>query len=237
MRKVKIVCLLLIVIGILTGCTDKEAQKAILNVENLISEINMENLDTGSIEAARQAYDELDNTLKEKVSNYQLLEEAEKRRDEVEKIEQLMRDTHTTLYLNIVGCTALSDGIVRVWKNAIDVRNADFNNALSALFQGKGYSYIGKVVVSDDYASNFKVALDTAKEDHTILEENMRELASVDADETVYNALSNLYSEYVVLYNQVTAPSGSYVSYTADISDSISSINKAEAALDIVWPY
>ena len=236
MRRFKIMCLLLIVVGILTGCADKEAQQAVSNVEGLISKISMEGLDTDAIETAREAYDKLDEKLKEKISNYSTLEEAEAKM-ELERIEQLMCDVHTTLYLNIAGCTALSDGISRVWKSAIDVRNADFNNALSALFQGKGYSYIGKVIVSDDYASNFKVALDTVKEDHTILEENMRELASLDVDGTVYDALSDLYSEYAVLYNQVIAPSGSYVSYTADTNDFIRNINKAEAALGIIWPY
>lgn len=236
MRRIRIMCLLLFVIGILTGCTDKETQLAVSNVEGLISEISMESLDTDAIETAREAYDKLDEKLKEKISNYSVLEEAEAKMELV-RIEQLMRDAHTTLYLNIAGCTALSDGISRVWKNAIDVRNADFNNALSSLFQGKGYSYIGSMVVSDDYASRFKVALDTVKEDHAILEENMRELASLDVDGTVYNALSELYSEYVVLYNQVITPSGSYMSYTSDINDSIRNINKAEAALDIIWPY
>lgn len=236
MKRVKMICLLLIVVGILSGCADKEAQQAISNVEELISEISIEDLNADSIERAREAYDKLDEKLKEKISNYSALEEAESKMESV-RIEQLMCDAHTTLYLNIAGCTALSDGISRVWKSAIDVWNADFNNALSALFQGKGYSYIGKVVVSDDYASNFKVALDTVKEDHTILEEDMRELASLDVDGTVYDALSDLYSEYVVLYNQVIAPSGSYISYTADTNDSIRNINKAEAALDIIWPY
>lgn len=235
MKRLKIMCLILIAVGILTGCTDKEAQQAVSNVEELISEISKEDLNADSIERAREAYDKLDEKLKEKISNYSALEEAEVKMESA-RIEQLMCDAHTTLYLNIAGCTALSDGISRVWKSAIDVRNADFNNALSALFQGKGYSYIGKVVVSDDYASNFKVALDTVKEDHTILEKNMRELASLDADGTAYDALSDLYSEYTVLYNEVIAPSGSYVSYTADINDSIRNINKAEAALDIIWP-
>lgn len=236
MKRVKMICILLIVVGILSGCADKEAQQAVSNVEELISEISIEDLNADSIERAREAYDKLDEKLKEKISNYSALEEAESKMESV-RIEQLMCAAHTTLYLNIAGCTALSDGISRVWKSAIDVRNADFNNALSALFQGKGYSYIGKVVVSDDYASNFKVALDTVKEDHTILEEDMRELASLDVDGTVYDALSDLYSEYVVLYNQVIAPSGSYISYTADTNDSIRNINKAEAALDIIWPY
>lgn len=232
MKRVKIICLLLIAVGMLSGCANKEEQQAVSNVEEVIAEINLDDLNIDSIGVARKAYNELDDVLKEKVSNYQLLEDAE-----TKQIEQLMHDTHTMLYLNIAGCTALSDGISRVWKSAIDVRNADFNNALSALFQGKGYSYIGKEVVSDDYASNFMVALDTVKEDHTILEENMRELASLDVDGTVYDALSDLYSEYVVLYNQVIAPSGSYVSYTEDMNDSIRDINKAEAALDIIWPY
>ena len=235
MKRVKMICLLLIVVCILSGCADKEAQQAVSNVEELISEISIEDLNADSIERAREAYDKLDEKLKEKISNYSALEEAESKMESV-RIEQLMCAAHTTLYLNITGCTALSDGISRVWKSAIDVRNADFNNALSALFQGKGYSYIGKVIVSDDYASNFKVALDTVKEDHTILEEDMRELASLDVDGTVYDALSDLYSEYVVLYNQVIAPSGSYISYTADTNDSIRNINKAEAALDIIWP-
>ena len=236
MKRVKMICFLLIVVGILSGCAGKEAQQAISNVEGLINEISMEDLNTDSIQTAREAYNELDEELKKKVLNYSVLEEAEAKMESA-RIEQLMCDAHTTLYLNIAGCTALSDGIARVWKCTIDVQNADFNNALSALFGGKGYSYIGKVVVSDDYASNFKVALDIVKEDHTILEENMSELASLDVDGTVYDALSDLYSEYVVLYNQVIAPSGSYVSYTADTSDSIRNINKAEATLDIIWPY
>lgn len=236
MKRVKILCLLLIVIGTLTSCTAKDTQQAISYVEELIAEIKMENLNADTIETARKAYDELDEELKGKISNFSVLEEAEEK-FKLLRIEQLMCDVHTTLYLNITGCTALSDGISRVWKRTIDVREADFNNALSSLFQGKGYSCIGEVIVSDDYASNFKVALDTVKEDHITIEENMRELASLDVDGNVYEALSDLYSEYAVLYNQVISPSGSYVSYTADTNDSIRNINKAEAALDIVWPY
>lgn len=149
MKRLKIMCLILIAVGILTSCADKEVQQAVSNVEELISEINIEDLSADSIETAREAYDKLDEKLKEKISNYSILEEAESKMELV-RIEQLLCDAYTTLYLNIAGCTALSDGISRAWKSAIDVRNADFNNALSALFQGKGYSYVGKVVVSDD---------------------------------------------------------------------------------------
>jgi len=230
----------------MAACSDSKSTQAIANVEELINVIEMEEPDKTAIDAARAAYDGLEAQWKDKVSNYQALIDAEKRYTEMlqakeEQKEKSLKEVHTTLYSNIVGSMTMRDVVVTVWKNAVDNNKyADFNEALRNLYAGKEYKAfagIPSLIVPKQTAENFVVALNQLETDQDSLAKSMKELADLDIDATLYDALINLYSEYTVLYNQVISPSGSYISYSSDTEESISNIKKAEAELDVVWPY
>lgn len=157
--------------------------------------------------------------------------------DQTGEIINLLKETKSKLIVNISGCEALRYGIVQAWGSAINEKYADFNDALSALFRGEEYKVIGKTIISVEYSTNFREALDSVESDHEIIKSNMSKLSSYDIDNKSYDALLDLYSEYSVLYGQVLSPTGSYLTFTEDTNDSIDAIEKAQSILDVVWEY
>lgn len=239
MQRLKMILIGLMFMCTLAACSGSNNKQAISDVENLISEIDLDSIESEAMIAARTAYDELDNELKQEISNYQTLIDAERIYEE-QRIEDILTSAHTTLYLNIAGCAALREVVVTVWGNSIDNQYADFNKALSSLYQGESYEALAgipRVIVSEDTATNFVTALETLKSDHVSLEKQMKEISSLEIDEHICEAFVSLYSEYVILYNQVLSPSGSYITYCSDTNESANKIVQAEALLDVVWPY
>lgn len=157
--------------------------------------------------------------------------------DQTDEMISLLKETYSKLTVNISGCDALRYGIVQAWGAAIDEKYADFNDVLNALFRGEEYKIIGKTIISAEYSSNFKEALDSVESDHEIIKSNMSKLSSYGIDNKSYEALLDLYSEYSVLYGQVLSPTGSYLTFTEDTNDSIDAIEKAQSILDVVWEY
>lgn len=239
MQRLKMILIGLRFMCTLAACSGSNNKQAISDVENLISEIDLDSIESEAMIAARTAYDELDNELKQEISNYLTLIDAERIYEE-QRIEDILTSAHTTLYLNIAGCAALREVVVTVWGNSIDNQYADFNKALSSLYQGESYEALAgipRVIVSEDTATNFVTALETLKSDHVSLEKQMKEISSLEIDEHICEAFVSLYSEYVILYNQVLSPSGSYITYCSDTNESANKIVQAEALLDVVWPY
>lgn len=239
MQRLKTILIVLMLMCTLTACFGSNNKQAISDVENLISAIDLDSIESEAVIAARAAYDELDNELRQEISNYQTLIDAERIYEE-QYLEDILTSVHTTLYLNIAGCASLREVVVTVWGNSINNKYADFNKALSCLYQGESYEALAgipRVIVSEDTATNFVTALETLKSDHVSLEKQMKEISSLEIDEHICKAFVSLYSEYVILYNQVLSPSGSYITYCSDTNESANKIVQAEALLDVVWPY
>lgn len=238
-QRLKMILIALMLMCTLTACSGSNNKQAISDVENLISVIDLDSIESEAVIVARKTYDELDNDLKQGVSNYQTLIDAERICEE-QHLEDILTSAHTTLYLNIAGCASLREVVVTVWGNSIDNKYADFNKALSSLYQGESYealAEIPRVIVSEDTATNFVTALETLKSDDASLEKQMKEMSTLEIDEQIYEAFVSLYSQYVILYNQVLSPSGSYITYCSDTNESANKIVQAEALLDVVWPY
>ena len=77
-QRLKMILIALMLMCTLTACSGSNNKQAISDVENLISVIDLDSIESEAVIVARKAYDELDNDLKQGVSNYQTLIDAER---------------------------------------------------------------------------------------------------------------------------------------------------------------
>lgn len=226
-------CLIVVaLLLLLTACANKEDQQAIEAVESAISVINLDELDESAVEDARTAYDALPEELKTKIGNYQILTDAEaaiaQRLKETQKAE--IESLRVLFDSGISECATLRDIVVQVWGEAIHSKYGDFNAALQALYSGKDYFAAG---LSKELATTFKDGISLLNDNYALIEEQIKIIKDLDVDSDVYSAISDVFSEYTVFYNQVISPSGSYKSYSSDTNDTYNNILRAVTNLEL----
>lgn len=232
-RRISFALILMALILLLSACSNKEEQQAVEAVETAISAINMDDLDApAAIENARTLYDGLEDKLKEKVQNYQALTDAEAKLSDLRK--EALDGMRTVLDTGISQCAMLRDVVVQVWGEAIHSKYGDFNAALQALYSGKDYFVAG---LSKELASTFKDGISLLNENYALIEKQLKIVKDLGVDSDVYSAISGVFTEYTVFYNQIISPSGSYTSYSSDTNDTYNDVLRAVTNLELVWPY
>ena len=206
---------------------DKDAANKVISLIDALNDSST--IDT--INSVKLAYDELTDGQKTYVTNLQLLNEAEEK-----CTNRVLLETKGKIYDNIDNCNLLNAAIIDVWGRSIEDKYADFNKALSALYDGKEYKPVFDYIVTETMATSFASVLSTTSERHFEIENEMKQLSALQVDENVYNSLLDVYAEYVAYYEMIANPSGSYVSYSSDTNDAYNSITKAMAKLDAVIP-
>lgn len=123
---IALVLALVMVLG-MVGCGGSKKSESVIEVENLInsiSEITIDNFEeaTASVNAAKNAYDELSSDEKEKVENYTILTEAIEHLAKVKKEvdEKIYQDELYSLANEILkisyDCRDISSVIISIWK-------------------------------------------------------------------------------------------------------------------------
>lgn len=214
---------------LLSACSNSENQEAIEAAETAIATIDLENIDTATVEEARTAYGALPDDAKSQVENYQVLVDAENLVSQKTELSALL-----VLFDNgISECAMLRDIVVQVWGDTIH-NGGNFNIALEALYKGQEDYWTG---ITEELASAFKEGIDLLKENDKLLTEKLELIKDFDIDDDVYDAIVDLYGEYSIFYDQIVSPSGSYLSYSADTNDTYNNLTRAKNALALVWPY
>ena len=230
MKGIRLSIIAITFLMLLSACSNSENQQAIETAETAIAAINLDEIDTATIEEARGVYDALPEELKSEVENYQLLVDAENLIQQKEALEALL----VAFDDGISECAALRDVVVQVWGDTIGSDYGDFNSALNSLYKGQENYWAG---ISQELASTFKDGLDLLEENHELITENLEAVRNFDIDDDVYDAIVDVYAEYSIFYDQVMSPSGSYVSYSADTNDTYNNLVRATNALTLIWPY
>ena len=229
MKGIRLSIIAITFLMLLSACSNSENQQAIETVETAIAAINLDKIDTATIEEARGVYDALPEDLKSTVKNYQLLVDAENLIQQKETLESLL----VAFDDGISECSMLRDVVVQVWGDTIQ-SGGNFNNALEALYKGQEDYWSG---VSEELATTFKEGLDLLQENNESIAEKLEAIRDFDIEDDVYDAIIDVYSEYSIFYEQIISPSGSYISYSADTNDTYNNLVRATNALALIWPY
>ena len=229
MKGIRLSIIAITFLMLLSACSNSENQQAIETVETAIAAINLDKIDTATIEEARGVYDALPEDLKSTVKNYQLLVDAENLIQQKETLESLL----VAFDDGISECAMLRDVVVQVWGDTIQ-SGGNFNNALEALYKGQEDYWSG---VSEELATTFKEGLDLLQENDESIAEKLEAIRDFDIEDDVYDAIIDVYSEYSIFYEQIISPSGSYISYSADTNDTYNNLVRATNALALIWPY
>ena len=193
-----------------------------------VGDISSSSIDcVNRIKAASEAYDNLTDKQKEKVTNYPILADAISKKNSSD-YKLALKATALKIYMCELSCEILIDGIEDTWYNAIRKKydkynngNYDINIAIPAYLKDSSNAETLSMITSS------KSNIDEDLKLHVNPPEDCKD---------AYNALLDVYSVMNRAYEMATSPSGSYNSYSSNSNEVSTDFTLKYSKLNALMP-